>query len=133
MMTMQLIRTPQEKAVTAYYEAQHLIEKIQEIKTFMNELESHQSDLESIAEQINECHWIDARIGRDTTKTISMDIDHLEMLLMDLLDQCQGQKESFNHWIKQCASLSYFDSFGGASALQRQVNEMDASIYSIMH
>jgi archaellum component FlaC len=86
-MKMQLERTPQEKTVMAFNKAQDLIEKIQEIKTFMNELESHQSDLESIAEQINECHWIDARIGRDTTKTISMDIDHLEMLLMDLLDQ----------------------------------------------
>ena len=131
-MTMQLIRTPQEKAVTAYYEAQHLIEKIQEIKTFMNELESHQSDLESIAEQINECHWIDARIGRDTTKTISMDIDHLEMLLMDLLDQCQSQIQTFNHWIKQCASLSYFDYFGGALALRNKADEIYARVNSIM-
>ena len=131
-MTKELIRTPQEKAVTAYYEAQHLIEKIQEIKTFMNELESYQNELRLIGEQVNECR-INTHIGRDAVKSISIDIDILEIQLMDLLDQCQSQIQTFNHWIKQCASLSYFDYFGGASALQRQVNEMDARIYSIMH
>ena len=130
-MKMQLIRTPQEKTLMAFNKAQQLIEKTQEIKTFMNMLESHQNDLRLIGEQVNECR-INTQIGRDAVKSISIDIDILEIQLMDLLDQCQSQIESFNHWIKQCASLSYFDSFGGASVLKRQVNEMNARIDSIM-
>jgi|GEM_PF-6302361 len=130
-MKMQLERTPQEKTVMAFNKAQQLIEKIQEIKNFMNMLEVHQSDLEFIAESIMK-YRINTQIGRDAVKSISMDIDQLEIQLMNLLDQCQGEIESFNHWIKQCASLSYFGGFDGASALKRQVNEIHARINSIM-
>ena len=132
-MTIQLTRTPQEKAVMAFHEAQQLILKIQAIKPNMDMLVAHQSDLKFLAQLINECHWIDAPIGRDTTKSISIDIDQLEMFLMDLLDQCQGQIETFNHWFKQCASVSYFDSFGGASVLRKEVDAMTAQVSSIMN
>ena len=55
-MTMQLIRTPQEKAGMAFHEAQLSSIKMQQIKNFITILETYKSDLESIAEQINECH-----------------------------------------------------------------------------
>ena len=131
-MTMQLIRTPQEKAGMAFHEAQLSSVKMQQIKNFITILETYKSDLESIAEQINECHWIDARIGRDTGKPIGMDIDNLEMHLMDILDQYQSQIESFNYWILQCRSLTYFDSLGGYPAIREQVNAMSAKADSIM-
>jgi hypothetical protein len=130
-MKMQLERTPQEKAVTASNKAQYLILKIEEIKTFMNTLESHQNDLRLIGEQVNECR-INTQIGRDAVKSISIDIDILEIQLMDLLDQCQDQIETFNHWFKWCADTSYFDSFGGALALRNKADEIHARINSIM-